>query len=822
MMKKLPFCITVLLLIAGLNGSLSAQPQYYNYNTSGTNNSFPFNISGGKEVQLLYLPGDFSQPSPAPAGNITSVSFLISTSYALGPWTYTDFTIKMGQATLSSFASGGFYTGALTTVYYRASVSLQAAAGTWLTVALDSPFPYDPALSLIIDVGHCGAPGATGYSAQYTNGSGNRRNWSVGGCPFAYYGPNSAVYHAGINVATAGPPTALTGSATSVLPTTATLNGSVNANGATTNVFFDYGLTASYGTTVSGVPPTVSGNSFTPVTAALTGLLPGNTYHYRARAVNSEGSSNGADSTFTTPPDAPLAVTLAAAPVTSTGATLNGTINANGASTMVRFEYGLTAAYGTTVAGVPGTVTGNANTPVSATISGLTTDLWYHYRVYAINVVDTTFGLDTTFFTSSCPMPGVPGPISGPDTACANSLGNVYSVDSISYAVSYLWTVPAGSVITAGANTNSITVTIGTTSGNVTVQGVDTCGNGPIGILPISVVPAPVPTITGPDSMCVNSGYYNYLTEAGMTGYIWTISAGGTITYGQGTNQIQVMWNSSGAQSVSVNYQGQTGCYAGSPTVFPVTVNEVPDPAGTITGTSALCAGSTGVSYSVAPIVNANTYVWTLPAGATIASGDLTPSITVDFALSASSGDITVYGNNICGNGPVSPAFPVTVYAIPPTPVIALSGDTLTSSAPAGNQWYLDGTAIPGATNQIYVATQNGEYWCDVTLNGCQSDTSNHINVVLIGIDPLQAERFSVRPVPNDGRFTVTMNWPEREAFVIQVFNNLGVLVQESDKIPVKGTVEKIIDLRPAPNGIYTVVIRSSEVQIIKKIIVSK
>ena len=176
-MKNVITCISILLLIAGLNSSLIAQPQYYNYNTAGSgSNSFPFNIPAGKDVQLLYLPGDFNQPAPAPAGSITSISFFISPSYSLGPWTYTDMTIKMGQSGITSFTSGSFYPGALTTVYYRASVSLSASAGTWLTLTLDSPFAYDPTQSLIVDVGQCGVPGATGYSAAFTTLTGNRRS----------------------------------------------------------------------------------------------------------------------------------------------------------------------------------------------------------------------------------------------------------------------------------------------------------------------------------------------------------------------------------------------------------------------------------------------------------------------------------------------------------------------------------------------------------------------------------------------------------------------------------------------------------------------
>lgn len=188
-------------------GTLSL-PDYYNYNTNGSNNSFPWNIGNGKEVQLLYHAGDFNQPSPAPAGNITSLSFRIGDTYPLGPATYTDLTIKMGQSTITSFSASGFYTGTLTTVYYKASVSLTGIPGEWMTITLDTPFAYDPAQSLILDIGQCGETGATGYSACFTSLTDNRRIWSVGGCPFEYNGVDHSVYHIGINM-TVNPPVPL-------------------------------------------------------------------------------------------------------------------------------------------------------------------------------------------------------------------------------------------------------------------------------------------------------------------------------------------------------------------------------------------------------------------------------------------------------------------------------------------------------------------------------------------------------------------------------------------------------------------------------------
>jgi hypothetical protein len=494
-------------------------------------------------------------------------------------------------------------------------------------------------------------------------------------------------------------PTVVTQAATGVTSNAATLNGTVNANIQNTTPRFEYGLTTAYGSTVAAAPILVTGQTATPVTAGLTGLLPGATYHYKVCGVNSVGTSCGLDMTFTTTPILPAVVTTAATSVSSTSATLNGTVDAGGASTTVTFEYGLTTAYGTSAAGVPATVTGNGPTPVNAAIGGLTVNTTYHYRVKGVNSVGPTYGLDMSFLTTSCPMPSPAGVITGPTNACGNSTGNVYSVAPITNATGYTWTTPTGSSITAGGNTNSITVTMGTTSGTVTVKGTNTCGDGGTSTLPVTVNPAPVPTITGQSGMCANSGFYTYTTQTGMNNYAWTVTSGGSINGGQGTSSVLVAWNSAGPQVVSVNYTNATGCPAGTPSTFPVTVTGLPGAAGTVTGSSTVCAGITGIAYSVPIIPSAVTYVWTLPAGASIASGSGTRSITVNFGTTAVSGDITVFGNNLCGSGTTSPSFPVTV-----NPLAAAAG---TVTGPA--------SVCQGQTGVIYsvdpVANATGYNW---------------------------------------------------------------------------------------------------------------
>jgi phosphodiesterase/alkaline phosphatase D-like protein len=99
--------------------------------------------------------------------------------------------------------------------------------------------------------------------------------------------------------ATSPPPTASTRSATSVGSTAATLRGGVNPRGVQTSYWFEYGLTNTYGARTA--PRTLSaGNSTRSVSARLSGLEPGKTYHYRVVAQNQNGLTVGSDRSFTT------------------------------------------------------------------------------------------------------------------------------------------------------------------------------------------------------------------------------------------------------------------------------------------------------------------------------------------------------------------------------------------------------------------------------------------------------------------------------------------------------------------------------------------
>lgn len=108
-------------------------------------------------------------------------------------------------------------------------------------------------------------------------------------------------------VAMPSPPEAGTLAATAIRDTAATLHARVNANGIATALSFEFGPTVAYGSVVAANPATLASAGETAVTAQLTGLLSGTTYHFRVVATNAGGTSYGEDLTFTTSSLASLA-----------------------------------------------------------------------------------------------------------------------------------------------------------------------------------------------------------------------------------------------------------------------------------------------------------------------------------------------------------------------------------------------------------------------------------------------------------------------------------------------------------------------------------
>lgn len=228
------------------------------------------------------------------------------------------------------------------------------------------------------------------------------------------------------------------------------------------------------------------------------------------------------------------------------------------------------------------------------------------------------------------------------------------------------------------------------------------------------------------------NGTYTYLWESSIVSGVAGFGAAG------GTNNTQNYSPGSLTQTTWYRRTVTSGACT-SPIVsasIQITVNPLPAAAGAIAGTATVCQGQNGVSYSVGAIGGATGYNWTLPAGASIASGSNTNSITVNFSGSASPGNVSVEGTNGCGSG-TSSFFAVSINTASTVPTAAAappsvcSGGSSSLSITSGTlgtggawNWYTgscggtligSGTPIsvnPASTTTYYV---RGQGTCNTT-----------------------------------------------------------------------------------------------------------
>ncbi len=107
-------------------------------------------------------------------------------------------------------------------------------------------------------------------------------------------------------------PAVTTSAASGVTYQGANLRGAVNPGGQATTYFFQYGLTAKYGST--SLPANLAaGTRAVSVSSPVAGLVPVTKYHFRLVAVNAMGTATGADVAFTTAP-VPLSLSIAGLP----------------------------------------------------------------------------------------------------------------------------------------------------------------------------------------------------------------------------------------------------------------------------------------------------------------------------------------------------------------------------------------------------------------------------------------------------------------------------------------------------------------------------
>ncbi len=200
-------------------------------------------------------------------------------------------------------------------------------------------------------------------------------------------------------------PIAKTLSATAISRTTANINGEVTPNKTDTQYWFEYGSTSELGNT-SAIASVGSGSSKVPVSTSLVNLEPATTYYFRLNAQNKFGTINGSIFSFKT--DGPAAIsapkvnTNNATGVSTTTASLQGSINPNGAQTSYWFEYSTDSLLSSVLIHSTDKITlsGSRNvTSVREDITDLASKTTYYFRLVAENSQGIVRGDNMSFKT---------------------------------------------------------------------------------------------------------------------------------------------------------------------------------------------------------------------------------------------------------------------------------------------------------------------------------------------------------------------------------------------------------------------------------------
>jgi hypothetical protein len=439
--------------------------------------------------------------------------------------------------------------------------------------------------------------------------------------------------------------------------------------------------------------------------------------------------------------------------------------------------------------------------------------------------------------TASCIVaPPTPAPVSGNSLQACAGTTEIYSVPQGTQTEYYVWTPPAGATVNGYASGSSISITLpqNFTSGILKVKACNYLGCSAERTRTIYSKPLSTGTISGAvTGVCaLSTQTYSTTPAQGAISYKWFVPAGAQIVSGQSTTSILVSFPQ-GFVSGTVSVYGSNNC--GNGPTRRITVRSAPAKPGSITGKANDLCQNINVTYSIANVAGASSYNWSVPAFATIISGQGTTSITVNFPKFYATATISVVAVNNCGNSEarsliINPFIVLLANAINgPSTACANQSGLLFNTTAIPSATYYDWTLPPGGVITSGITTNSiTANWSTVftnmslrVQNSCGA--SNRVFKTLVeagcrnAVDdtddkPIESMEVFPNPATDFVQIKTTGNG------IVELRNSLGQALMQAEII--NGIA--LINLKEIKPGVYFVIAICNEQKITKRMVVTK
>ncbi len=673
-----------------------AQTPTYAYSPSSvTADTISLGNATSNSAQYLFTSGDFAPATPSAGGTISTIYIKAGNTQSSGS-TFSDLRVYIGPTTQTNLTSGTWISG-LNLAYSDFTTAVASwTTNDWLAITLQTPFVWDGTSNFVVGIQQNGYTNPLLLQHGPVIGRNGRiyGNSNNGGAS----GIDTTLLSFGFDFSCDGTPSTPTIASPAFAAATPLCSGNTTTiSGSYPTTPYYTGITYQWesATSASGPWSAVTGGTGATTLAYTTDALTSSTY-FRLAATCTSSSITSYSNAFFVPVGSPQPAAITGPAYCPGDPETYSVPNVSGTTYSWTLPSGWSGTSTTnSIVVTPGTTPGTISVTASSSCGAAS--------------------IAQTFTPVSSTAPSTPGSIFGNTLICPGTT-QTYSTLAVSGATSYLWSLPAG--WSGTSTTNSITVTSNNTSGNISVQAVNGCGQS-IGSAPLTVniinglaIPGP---ITGQDTVCSGTLHsYSISPVTGATSYTWTLPSGwsGTTT---GT-QIQTF---AGTSNGAITVTASTTCATSATTALNVTAITTVTPSVTVAAPTGIICDLTPVTFTATP-TNGGTSpsffwmkngVYTSNTGSTYTDSRLssTDLISVDLASSeqcVSNATATSASVSVSITPSVTPG--ISINTVPPVSICQGTPVTFTTistggGATPGYQWYKNGVSIPTANGSTYI-----------------------------------------------------------------------------------------------------------------------